>query len=446
MLGNIGEPISGGVQLECAIGVSALFYDTTKLHADLLRRRAAVTVWTGLWNERDAALLSGWTGGAPTPGQVEAFVTHLEAVAAPKRQAYLRNPYRKRARGRATPPEAAAQTVAAPPLAPKPEPPVTFGAVAQQLWAHGYAPVPLRPGDKAPILTGWQCPLEVTTAVTRQYAGCGCGLLTAITPTVDVDVRAAAAVTDLRVLACEMLGVTPLLRTGRPPKFAALYRTDQPFPKVVGRQFVLAGDDPEADGYQPHRVEVLGNGQQVVAYGVHPETGAPYSWLDADPLRVPLADLPAIDHRQAGAFVDAAESLLIEHHGAVPVRMRQRAWCIDDRPRGQHRVCDPVNWWWLHAIPFEHLVDTLGLGTEGEHVLGGKRKRWRQRSLAMRCPNHKGAHGNSLNFAQASDGTILFHCFAGCDPEDVAEAISELCKVQLEADLAGLALLLELSP
>ena len=321
----------------------------------------------------------------------------------------------------------------------KPEPPVTFGAVAQQLWAQGYAPIPLRPGDKAPALAGWQCPLEVTAAVVRRYAGCGCGLLTGITPTVDVDVHAATAAADLRVLACEMLGATPLLRTGRPPKFAALYQTDQPFPKVVGRQFVLPGDNPEADGYQPHRVEVLGHGQQAVAYGVHPETGTSYIWLDADPLRVPLADLPVIDHHQARAFVDTAEALLIEHHGAAPIRMHQQAWCSDDRPRGQHRVRDPANWWWLHAIPFEHLVDTLGLGTEGVHVLGGKHKRWSQRSFAMRCPNHKGAHGNSLGFTQASDGTILFHCFAGCDPEDIAEAISELCQAQLQADLVEVA-------
>ena len=330
-----------------------------------------------------------------------------------------------------------------PPPDPVPDP-TTFDAVAPALWANGYLPLPLTPGDKNPVRTNWQCPLEITSEIVHAYRSCGCGILTAISPAADVDVRDPAAAADLRILAREMLGDT-ITRVGQPPKFAALYRTDQPFPKVVGRWLTMPADDPEAEGYQPHRVEVLANGQQLVTHAIHPGTGRPYAWSQS-PLAVTLADLPAIDHHAARAFVDAAEALMIEHHGAAPVRMRRREWTPDDRPRGQRSLRNPEHWWWLHAIPFNYLVDYLDLRTEGEHIVNGRLRRWSQTSLAMRCPNHRGNHGNSLNFSQAADGTVLFHCYGGCDPEDVAEQISEIIEAEFAADLAGLARTLEARP
>ena len=225
--------------------------------------------------ERDALLACGWTGGDVAPGHVEAFLAHLERAAEAGRQAW-----RNRSRRRPAASEAAARAVAARPAAPPAARPAArprdhVRRRRADLWRNGYLPLPLRPGDKAPVLTGWQAPLAIDDAVTRRHADCGCGILTAISPAADVDVRDPAAVADLRILAREMLGDTPLLRVGQPPKFAAVYRADQPFRKVTGRQLVLPGDDADADGYAPHRVEVLANGQQLAAYAVTRPPAAP---------------------------------------------------------------------------------------------------------------------------------------------------------------------------
>jgi putative DNA primase/helicase len=58
------------------------------------------------------------------------------------------------------------------------------------------------------------------------------------------------------------------------------------------------------------RVEILCNGQQFVAYGIHPGTGKPYEWFGGDPLTVAVAALPEVSRDQAGEFLRAAEGIL----------------------------------------------------------------------------------------------------------------------------------------
>jgi putative DNA primase/helicase len=38
------------------------------------------------------------------------------------------------------------------------------------------------------------------------------------------------------------------------------------------------------------------------------------------------------------------------------------------------------------------------------------------------CPSHKDTN-NSLSFRIGSDGRILIHCFAGCEPEEIVAAM-----------------------
>ena len=52
-------------------------------------------------------------------------------------------------------------------------------------------------------------------------------------------------------------------------------------------------------------------------------------------------------------------------------------------------------------------------------ALGG---RWRGRSGACRCPAHDD-HTPSLSITTGSDGTLLWHCFAGCSNADVTDAL-----------------------
>jgi hypothetical protein len=115
------------------------------------------------------------------------------------------------------------------------------------------------------------------------------------------------------------LGDGPL-RFGQPPKRLRVYRTDAPFPKVASRELVLPGDAP---GDRPHRVEVLADGQQWVAYGTHPGTGRPYAWPDSSPLDLEWQDLPQIDAAAAARFVAEAEGLLVRHFHARPKEGRR---------------------------------------------------------------------------------------------------------------------------
>ena len=55
------------------------------------------------------------------------------------------------------------------------------------------------------------------------------------------------------------------------PKRPLVFRTNALFRKVDSGFFT------DAEGVQ-HKVEVLGEGQQFVAFGIHPDTRKPYRW------------------------------------------------------------------------------------------------------------------------------------------------------------------------
>jgi hypothetical protein len=97
-----------------------------------------------------------------------------------------------------------------------------------------------------------------------------------------------------------------LIRIGRPPKRMLLYRTDIPFPKMSVR-----------------KVEALGEGCQLVAFGVHPDTGQPYQWPQGNPLELPLAWLPPVDREGCARLLrDVAALLPAEGSTRTPVLPR----------------------------------------------------------------------------------------------------------------------------
>jgi hypothetical protein len=104
-------------------------------------------------------------------------------------------------------------------------------------------------------------------------------------------------------LARSRLGDTPLRRVGRWPKVALVYRTaGRPISKTQSPELFKVGVKA--------KVEVLRQGQQFVAFGIHPETREPYTWDGATPETTPLAELPAVTQEQVDAFVADAERWL----------------------------------------------------------------------------------------------------------------------------------------
>jgi hypothetical protein len=63
------------------------------------------------------------------------------------------------------------------------------------------------------------------------------------------------------------------------------------------------------------QIEVMGQGQQIVAYGIHPDTRREYEWPDSGPDVVPLADLPVLDVAAERTFLAAAEGLIRDADG-----------------------------------------------------------------------------------------------------------------------------------
>jgi hypothetical protein len=61
-----------------------------------------------------------------------------------------------------------------------------------------------------------------------------------------------------------------------------------------------------------YQTEILGNGQQFVAYGIHPETGKAYVWTEGDgPVFVYIDDLPVITEEQCREIIREFEKLMV---------------------------------------------------------------------------------------------------------------------------------------
>ena len=176
-----------------------------------------------------------------------------------------------------------------------------YSKAASQLLANGYEPVPIRPGSKVPGVSRWSAVTIDETRVEEwsgRFQDHAVGLRTGSLVGLDIDLLDADLAHRIHGLASRRLGET-LVRVGLWPKRLLLYRTAEPGAKLA------------APG-----VEVLGTGQQFVAFGIHPGTGQPYYWPDGEtPLEVPLDDLPLVDMEAIGAFLAEASALLPGRQG-----------------------------------------------------------------------------------------------------------------------------------
>lgn len=181
----------------------------------------------------------------------------------------------------------------------------------------GFAPVPVK--DKGPRITEWQRRFfgadaeQITTWERRWPDHPRTGILTKYTPAIDIDImhpEAAAAVEALVRELFEDRGRI-MVRFGRAPKRAILLRTDVPFTKIL-RKFT---DPAAAPDLKPPQIEILADGQQVVAFGIHVDTGKPYSWHGGEPGEVMREDLPYVSEADAHAFADTAAKMLAARFG-----------------------------------------------------------------------------------------------------------------------------------
>jgi Bifunctional DNA primase/polymerase, N-terminal len=198
-----------------------------------------------------------------------------------------------------------------------------------KLLCAGYSPIPVI--GKRPASIGWQEKLVTNADEIKLWdrvfpQASNTGILTKVTPTIDIDIlnpEAAVAIEELARERFEERGFF-LVRIGKAPKRAVPLRTDVPFKKIA--QSFVSPCSSESD---PEKIELLGDGQQVVVFGTHKDTGKPYSWHGGEPGKIKRADLPYVSAEEAQKFIEDAERLLVSEFGYKAIAARKK------KPNGQ---------------------------------------------------------------------------------------------------------------
>jgi hypothetical protein len=174
-----------------------------------------------------------------------------------------------------------------------------------QLLKNGYRIVPIRPGQKAPGISGWQNSRADDTTIDQwlaQMPAAGVGVVAEDTPAIDIDCRDKDVSYKLIKWVETNIGKAPI-RIGNKPKALMVFRADEPFGKIRSHEY------EDCIGNR-HAVEVLGKGQQFVAFAIHPDTKKPYDWPRRSILDTPHDELPVLTREMAQEFVAYFESIV----------------------------------------------------------------------------------------------------------------------------------------
>jgi hypothetical protein len=177
---------------------------------------------------------------------------------------------------------------------------------------QGYEIVPLKKGKKFPMVAGWQeiraTHADVDSWLSNGHADGGVGVLCRNTIAVDIDCQDAKVNYDLLHWLKTNVG-DAAVRIGQKPKCILPFRVEGSFSKIRSAEY------SDAVGTK-HAVEVLADGQQFVAFGIHPSTNEPYRWVKGISIAdIKQSDLPLITRDQAVAFVAYFEKLAEQQFG-----------------------------------------------------------------------------------------------------------------------------------
>jgi hypothetical protein len=211
--------------------------------------------------------------------------------------------------------------------------PEELTALRLQLRSNGYHPVPVigahvntTSAGKKPIMEKWQT--RCFNADDNAIAGwsysernsTNTGLLCGKTVGIDIDVLD-QELSDYLVSRCKAhLGQTPLIRIGREPKTLLCYQVASPIKKLQTPDLFFNDD---LDG-EKAKIEILAEGQQFVASGIHPVTRAPYRWPERSPLDTPAADIPLVTLEALQVFVAEAEQVLRDAGGRTEKEIKSK--------------------------------------------------------------------------------------------------------------------------
>lgn len=160
-----------------------------------------------------------------------------------------------------------------------------FDEVAIDLIRNGYDIIPVEPGQKGPFIKGWpSIRYDETMAQSFIDEGNGyqgVGIISGSVVGLDIDVTHQSVVDEITA----ELGDIKTLRIGRPPKALYVLLAEHDLSKRRSKVYVDLDGNTQA-------IELLGRGQQFVAYGIHSSTKKPYNWPYEDLTEVHRDDLP----------------------------------------------------------------------------------------------------------------------------------------------------------
>lgn len=141
------------------------------------------------------------------------------------------------------------------------------------------------------------------------------------------------------------LGEKPIVRIGQFPKALYPLRTDPDF-----RYMCLKFGPADARGNR-ERIEILAEGRQFVAHGIHPKTGKPYQWPNGLPK---YDDLPYVPSATLRAILDELRALLPEADHAQTIGAGGNAPENQSILRGDPEMVEKA----VHALPNDHNFDS----------------------------------------------------------------------------------------
>lgn len=171
---------------------------------------------------------------------------------------------------------------------------------------HGWSEflLPIKPSSKIPAVSNWnEIDLSAFDWTKHLNSSGGIGIRlgeTLVALDIDCDDEEITKAIDYELK--RVLGVNIIKRIGRNPRSLYLFKAKHLFKKKVCEFY-------NQDGVS-QKVEILGNGQQIVAYGIHPNTNKAYEWVGGD-----LCDghtphsLIVIDHEIMSSILDTIENL-----------------------------------------------------------------------------------------------------------------------------------------
>lgn len=207
--------------------------------------------------------------------------------------------------------------------------PTEVTALRLRLWDSGFRPVPIYNPDsdhpspgKAPMGERWGDEARADPPAGTKPAhpaALNSGILCDGLRAIDIDIDNPTIAASIKARALDMFGEAPMRYRQNSPRVLLLYRAAEGEPPKRS----IAGD--------MGKVEVLGRGQQFVAFGVHP-SGADLHWMPEAPGDVDLASLTALTEAQIDAFLAAVAPSVgakVPTHQTTSPRASQRGQGAD---------------------------------------------------------------------------------------------------------------------